>query len=233
MRVAPGRASPGPVPCPEIVMPLRFSRLRRPSRRPLVSATALVATGLALVPGTALADGMPQLDFANPLTLDQIWWGAAIFIVFLLLAWRSGLPQVASVLEQRSTSIAADLDAARGAKADADRAAADVAAATAAARAEAQGAISAAVDAATQQAAAQAATLNARLEAQLAQAETQIASARAAALGALRQVATETAGTVVARLTGAMADPARLDRAVAAALAGRGQARGSSQGQSA
>lgn len=200
-------------------MPLRSFR----PGRPLASATALVAAGFALVPATALANGMPQLDFANPLTLDQLWWGAGIFVVFLLLAWRSGLPRVAAVLEQRASSIAADLDAARGAKVDADRAAADVTAATAAARSEAQGAISAAVDAANQQAAAQAATLNARLEAQLAQAETQIAAARAAALGALRQVATDTAGTVVARLTGSLADQARLDRAVATALAARGQ----------
>jgi len=204
-------------------MPLRSFRLpcpRRPSR--WASASALVAAGFALAPATALANGMPQLDFANPLTLDQLWWGAGIFVVFLLLAGRSGLPLVASVLEQRATSIAADLDAARGAKVDAD-----------AARAEAQHAISAAVDAANQQAAAQATVLNARLGAQLAQAETQIAAARAAALGALRQVATETAGTVVARLTGGAADPDRLDRAVVAALAARGQSQGAVQGQGA
>lgn len=208
-------------------MPLRSLRLRRPPTRmpgvPGALASVLAAAAVAFVPVPALADGMPQLDFANPLTLDQVWWGAGIFIVFLLLVWRWGLPQVAQVLDERATSIAADLDAARGAKADADRASAEVAAATAAARAEGQGAINAAVDAAKQQAAAQAATLNARLEAQLAQAETQIAAARAAALGALRQVATDAAGTVVARLTGGPADPARLDRAVAEALGARGQ----------
>ena len=33
-----------------------------------------------------MAQGMPQLDFANPLTLSQVVWGAIIFIVFLLLA---------------------------------------------------------------------------------------------------------------------------------------------------
>ncbi len=223
-------------------MPLRPFRPRPPLRRPPVrrslvlsrpAALAAALVGIVFAPATALANGMPQLDFASPLTLDQVWWGAGIFIVFLLLAWRWGLPQVASVLEQRANAIAADLDTARAAKAAADGAAAEVTAATTAARAEAQGAISAAVDAANQQAAAQAATLNARLEAQLAQAETQIAAARAAALGALRQVATETAATVVARLTGSTADPARLDRAVAAALAGRGLSQRSGQEQSA
>ena len=223
-------------------MPLRPFRPRPPLRRPpvrrplMLSRPAALAAALVAVvfaPATALANGMPQLDFASPLTLDQVWWGAGIFIVFLLLAWRWGLPQVASVLEQRANAIAADLDTARAAKAAADGAAAEVTAATTAARAEAQGAISAAVDAANQQAAAQAATLNARLEAQLAQAETQIAAARAAALGALRQVATETAATVVTRLTGSTADPARLDRAVAVALAGRGLSQRSGQEQSA
>ncbi len=229
MPLRPFRPRP-PLHRPPVRRPLVLSWPAVPSR-PTALAAALVAAVFA--PATALANGMPQLDFATPLTLDQVWWGAGIFIVFLLLAWRWGLPQVASVLEQRASSIAADLDAARGAKAAADRAAAEVTAATAAARAEAQGAISAAVDAANQQAAAQAAILNARLDAQLAQAETQIAVARAAALGALRQVATETAATVVARLTGSMADPARLDRAVTAALAGRGLSQRSGQGQSA
>lgn len=207
-------------------MPLPSFRPRLPFGRPLALASALAGAAAGLAPATALANGMPQLDFANPLTLDQIWWGAVIFVVFLLLSWRWGLPRVGSVLEERAGSIARDLDAARAAKADADKAAADVASATAAARAEAQGAINAALDTANAQAAAQNAALNARLEAQLAQAETQIAAARAAALGALRQVATDAAGTVVVRLTGSAADPARLDRAVAAALSGRGQPEG-------
>ena len=200
-------------------MPFHPLRLRRILPRP-----ALLGAACALAPVPALASGMPQLDFANALTLDQVWWGAGIFAVFLLLTWRWGLPKVASVLEERAGAIAADLDAARAAKANADGAATEMTTAIAAARAQAQGAINQAVDAAKQQEAAQAAVLNARLEAQLAQAETQIASARAAALGALRQVAGETAATVVSRLTGAAADPGRIDRAVAAALSARGLA---------
>ena len=41
-------------------------------------------------------------------------------------------------------------------------------------------------------------------------------------MGALRQVATETAATVVTRLTGAAPDPSRLDGAIGSALAARG-----------
>ncbi len=175
-----------------------------------------------LAPVPALAGGMPQLAFNNPLTLDQVWWGAGIFAVFLLLVWKWGLPRVASVLEDRSAHIAADLDAARAAKATADAAAAEVTAAIAAARSESQAAISAAVEAAKADEATRGAVLNARLEAQLAQAEQQIGAARVAALGALRQVAGETAATVVARLTGAPAASGRIDQEVAAALAARG-----------
>lgn len=200
----------------------------RPARlRPGLLVRGLLVRGLAtgavlLAPVPALASGMPQLDFANPLTLAQVWWGAAIFVVFLLLTWRWGLPQVSAVLDQRAAAIAADLDTARRAKADSDRAVAEVAAATAKARAEGQASITAALDAVKQQEAAQTATLNARLEAQLKDAEAQISAARASAMQALRQVAADAAATVVARLTGSPADPAQLDRALTSALAGRG-----------
>ena len=41
-------------------------------------------------------------------------------------------------------------------------------------------------------------------------------------MGALRQVATETAETVVSRLTGVAPDPVRLSNAVGAAMSARG-----------
>ena len=64
--------------------------------------------------------------------------------------------------------------------------------------------------------------LNTRLEKQLQESETQIAQARASAMSALRQVATETAATVVTRLTGREPDAGRLDSAVGSALTARG-----------
>jgi len=78
------------------------------------------------------------------------------------------------------------------------------------------------VNEAKKAAAIQAETLNARLEKQLADSEAQIASARASAMSALRQVATETASTVVARLTGVSPDATRLNGAINSALAARG-----------
>jgi F-type H+-transporting ATPase subunit b len=181
---------------------------------------ALLAT-LLLAPAAARAEGMPQLDFANPLTTSQVVWGAIIFVVLYILLARIGLPRVAEVIEQRARHIAADLETARASKTRADDAATEVAEATARARSEAQAAINAALDVAKQEAAARIGALNERLEIQLREAEAQIGAARAAAMGALREVATETAATVIGRLTGAPVDARRLDGAVGAALAAR------------
>lgn len=174
------------------------------------------------LPTAARATGMPQLDFATPLTISQVVWGAIIFVVLYLLLSRGGLPRVTEVLEERAARISADLDAARAAKAKADADAAQARSAHQKAHADAQSAISAAVTEAKEAAASQAETLNARLEKQLKDAEAQIAQARAAAMGAVRQVSTETAALVVSRLSGAPVNADALDKAVGAAMAARG-----------
>jgi F-type H+-transporting ATPase subunit b len=176
-----------------------------------------------LLPAAARAaeGGMPQLDFANPLTTSQVVWGAIIFAVLYWLLSRVGLPKVAEVIEQRARHIASDLETAQASKARADAAAKEVAEATASARAEAQAAINAALDVAKQEASARIAALNERLEQQLHAAEAQINAARSGALRSLREVATETAATVIGRLTGAPVDQGRLDGAIGAALAAR------------
>jgi F-type H+-transporting ATPase subunit b len=181
-----------------------------------------VAAGLLMLPAAAMAEGMPQLDFSTPLTLSQVVWGAIIFAVLYVLLSRTCLPMVASVLEERATKISRDLDEARAAKASADAGMTEADQATAKARAESQAAIAAALEEAKKAAATQSETLNVRLEKQLQDAEAQIAQARASAMNALRQVATETAATVLTRLTGASPDAARLNRAIESALAARG-----------
>lgn len=166
---------------------------------------------------------MPQLDFANKLTIAQIVWGVIIFVVLYLLLSRWALPQVSSVLQARATTISTDLDTARAAKAKADSATAQLTDATQQARAEAQSAIATAVDNAKQSAAKRSAELNAKLEIQIHEAEQRIGAARTAAMGALREVATDTANTVISRLTGIAPDSARVDNAVGSLMAARGQ----------
>ncbi len=187
--------------------------------RPIAS----LAVAWFAVPVAAMAEGgLPQLDFANKLTVYQVVWGIVIFAILYVLASRTALPTVEAVLEARAKRIAGDLDGARDAKARADAGIAAAADATAKARAEAQAAINAALETSKQAAAAQSAALNERLEQQLKQAEGQIAAARGAALAALPGVAGDTAVALITRLTGVAPDPVRLDGAIAAAMAARG-----------
>jgi F-type H+-transporting ATPase subunit b len=186
---------------------------------------SLLVAGVAaqlLLSNAAMAGGMPQLDFSTPLTTSQVVWGAIIFIVLYILLSKTGLPMVASVLEERATMIAKDLEEARVAKTGADAGMLEADQATAKARAASQATINAALNEAKEAAAAQAEALNARLEKQLQDSEAQIAAARASAMSALRQVATETAATVVTRLTGSAPDSGRLDNAIGSALSARG-----------
>ena len=195
-------------------------------RRLSASARLLLAAGLyaSLGAAPARAEGMPQLDFANHLTLTQVVWLAIIFAGLYYLLSRWALPQVGAVLEQRAATIAADLETARLAKQQADAAAAEVIRATRDAQASAGAQVADAVARAQAEAASAAATQNASLDQQLAAAERRIGAARDSALAALRQVATEAASTVVARLTGHAPEAARLDTAVSEALSTRGLA---------
>ena len=178
---------------------------------------------LLLAPSAAFAaEGMPQLDFANPLTLSQVVWLAIIFLAFYLLLSNTALPRVREVLHTRAERIESDLTTARTAKDEADRSTASVLEATRAARSDAQARIAEAVNQAKAEAATRAHADDERLNAQLEAAEARIASARGAAMGALRQVASETAGAVVQRLTGQPPAPGVLDSTVGGILAARG-----------
>ncbi len=165
---------------------------------------------------------MPQLDFQNPLTIAQVVWMALIFGALYLLLARWALPQVAGVLDERAARIEGDLGVARLAKSEADAAIAELQDATRRASTESQAAIAASVAQAKGEAAEQSRLANEKLDTQLAQAEQRILAARTAALGALRDVATETAAAVVARLTGMPAEPGIVDSAVGRVLAARG-----------
>ena len=166
----------------------------------LLSATLL----LGLAPAAAMADTMPQMDFANPLTTSQVGWMAVILVVLYLLLSRWGLPEIGKVLEHREGVIAADLAAARAAKQEADAAVVALNATVSNARRSAQAEVAQAVAAAKAAAAKQAADLNAALDAKLAEAETQIDAARAAALAAIKPVAADAAGAILSKLTGAV-----------------------------
>jgi F-type H+-transporting ATPase subunit b len=187
----------------------------------MFSRLARLTVGFSAVPMAALADGLPQLDFANKLTTYQVVWGALIFVILYVLASRTALPKVEAVLEERARRIAGDLESAKDAKTRADAGIQAAAEATSRARSEAQAAINAALETSKQAAAAQSAALNEILDKQLKEAEGQIAEARGAALAALPSVASDTATALITRLTGAAPDPAKLTAAINAAIAAR------------
>jgi F-type H+-transporting ATPase subunit b len=177
---------------------------------------------LTLAPAAAMAEGtMPQMDFKNPLTLDQLVWMAVILVVLYLLLSRWGLPEIGKVLENRAAMIDRDLTAARSAKAAADLAVTELNATMKQARSAAQAQIAAAVEQAKAEAALNAAALNAKLDEKLAQSEAQIAAARAQAMAAIKPVAEQAAQIILVRLTGAAPENGQLGQRVDDALAAR------------
>lgn len=190
-------------------------------------AAALPTIAMAASTAEVPVEGMPQLAFGHPtqgrLLVGQVVWQLLIFIALVYLMAKVALPRVGAVIEERHSRIAADLEAAQAAKAEADAAMAAHRAATEAARAEARSAVAGAVQAAQADADAKAAEVNARLNAQIAEAEARIDAARTGAMGALRGVAADAAEALVTRLVG-KADRTTIEAAVGRELAARGRA---------
>jgi len=179
-----------------------------------------LAAGLSLCPAIAMAaSSMPQMDFSNPLTTSQVVWMAVILAVLYLLLAQWGLPAMGKILARRAATIEADLNAARAAKAEADKAVADLNKTMKDARAAAQSKMATAVAEAKAQALAESQALAARLEAQLADSEAQIAGAREAAIAAIKPVAAEVATEILLRLTGRKPEAAALTPEIDAAYA--------------
>jgi F-type H+-transporting ATPase subunit b len=193
----------------------RISMTGRAVRIAALSGASMLAAS------PSFASGMPQLQFGNPLTLGQLFWGAVIFLVLYLVLSRSALPRVASVLDERRNRIEGDLDAAKLARNEADRAIDELRRARHDAAVEANAIVDTVVAEARAAAAARTAEMNARLGEEIERAERSVAEARQTAMGSIRGVASETAQVLVERLVGRPADPALVDAKVDGALAAR------------
>jgi F-type H+-transporting ATPase subunit b len=164
---------------------------------------------------------MPQFEFSNPLVISQVVWMTGIMVVLYLALSRWALPKMSEVLELRANTIIRDLEAARAAKAEADKAVAALNATMKEARAKSQADIARAETEAKANALANAKILNDKLNAQLEYSERQIAEARNAALAAIKPVAAETAATMLKRLVGQAPEEAELAPQIDAAFAAR------------
>ena len=195
----------------------------------LLAALAATLPAMAFAASTSAipVEGMPQLAFGHPeqgrLLVGQAVWLLFIFAALVFLMANVALPRVGAVIERRQSRIAADLEAAQAAKAEADAAMAAHRAASEEARAQARAAVASAMQAAQTETDAKAEALNARLNAQIAEAEARIDASRATAMGALRGVATDTAEALIAKLVG-QADRATVEAAVGRELTARGRA---------
>jgi len=182
--------------------------LASPTRRAVPTKPVVLAAAILLAASpAALAAGMPQLDFANPLTTWQVVWGALVFLLLYLLLSRSALPRVGAVLANREQRIRHDLEVAHEAKGECDRALDELRRTRREAAAEAQANLDRVLAEAREQAQARNHEMNEQLKGRLAEAETRIREERERALAALPAIATETASLLVERVTGQTADP--------------------------
>ncbi len=155
---------------------------------------------------------MPQLDPAN--FAPQIIWLAITFILLYVLMVHLALPRVGSMLEERRDRIAGDIAAAARLREDTEHAIEDYEKALADARARAQAIARKAREEMTADMDRQRAEVDAEMTAKTADAEKRINALKESALGHVREIATETAEALAARLLGKPVDPSELKAAV-------------------
>ncbi len=159
---------------------------------------------------------MPQLVFAD--FAPQLVWLAIVFAALYLVVSRAAVPRIGAMLEQRSDKIANDLDAAAGLKRQAETALADYEAAIADARGKALAVVAQTRQQLLAEADRHKAELKQTLDARVAEAEARIAKAKSSAVAGVREMASDAASGIVAKLLGEAPDQAALGRAVDAAL---------------
>lgn len=159
------------------------------------------------------SSGLPQLQFEH--WGGQIVWLLLIFAVLFAVLSKVLLPRVSGAIETRGAKIAGDIADARRLKDEAEVQARAAAAEVAEARAKAQKTAADAKAVASAAAAERQAKEEAVLAEKLAAAETRIQVARDEAMSHVREVASETAGAIVEKLTGKVASAAELKASLA------------------
>jgi len=158
---------------------------------------------------------MPQLNFAD--YPPQLIWLAVTFVALYLILSRLALPRVGAALAAREAKLTGDLERAEKLKAEAEATIAAYHKAIAEARAASQVELKQAAAAMVAEASKREAAFAAEIGARTKVAEDGIAAAKAAALADLRNVAGETARSLVARLSGSEPDSTAVEQALAAA----------------
>jgi len=182
------------------------------------AATAEHAAG-AEQGGAHGGGGLPQLD---PSTFaPQLVWLAISFAALYYLMSKLALPRVAEVLEARQERISNDLDKANALKDETSSVIAAYEKAVADARAQAQGVMGETSAAMEETSKARQGQFMADLNDRVKAAEGRIQAAREAAMGNVRQVASEIAQDVVAKVAGLKAAKTKADEAVQASTSAK------------
>src|SRR5437868_26842 len=133
---------------------------------------------------------------------SQIVWLVITFVALYLLISRIAVPRIGGIIEQRSKRIEEDFAEAQRATRESEAALAAYEKALAGARNRAQAMGAEIRDKLNAEAEERRKALEAKLNAQLAEAEKQIATTKAAAMSNVRGIAVETASAIVERLIG-------------------------------
>jgi len=167
----------------------------------------------APAPAEQASSGLPQFDLAQ--WPGQMVWMLATFALMLAVFYWFVVPKIGGAIGAREDKISGDIGEARRLRDEAEAQSRAAAEELSQARARAQKVAADAKAAAASEAAAARAAEEARLAQVLSEAEARIAAARAEAMGQVRGIALETAEAIVAKLTGAPADAAEIERALA------------------
>lgn len=161
---------------------------------------------------------MPQIAQILDTYASQIFWLLLVFGSIYLLIGKGMLPKIEQTVEDRDRRIAEDLAAAeraRAAAADSEHSWQDV---LESGRTEAVRTIQAAKEAAAKANAARLAGVDAALDAKLAEGEASVQKALAAAQTDIEAMASELAGDLVGRLSGAAVEADNVSKTVKAVM---------------
>ena len=160
----------------------------------------------------------PFPPFAKDTFASQLVWLAITFVILYVLMARVAIPRIGGILSARAQRIEGDFAAAQRMKEESEAALAAYEKSLADARNRAQ-AIGAEVrDKLNAEADVNRKATEAKLNAQLADAEKQIAATKAAAMANVRGIAVDAAAAIVQRLIGTAPPPAAVASAVDEAL---------------
>mgnify|MGYP001197281651 CR=1 FL=1 len=150
------------------------------------------------------SSGMPQFDpqyFAS-----QFFWLALTFGLLYFLMSRVALPRIGEVIEERRDRIQRDIDAAEKMKRDTEKALAGYEK-LADARTRAGGLAKETREKLAGEGDAERHRVDAQVNAKIAEAESSIAATKTKAMSSIGEIASDIAGSIVGKLTGADASP--------------------------